>query len=320
MERYSVGIDAGVEKQTYGLYDENMKLAHRISCENNSATRPAEAMDHMVRQIQKLVQEAGASMKQLKGIGVAFPAHIDFARGSIIAAANMRQFNGYAFCDELEQRTDLPVWLDNDANAAAYAEFKLGAGKGCEHMLYVHMGTGIGGGIVINRQIFRGNYGAAGEFGHMLVSDSQGFLCGCGMTGCVQSLAAVPMLVRYAREKIEEGRQSMLPDLAGGVDQISLKNISLAYRKRDPLAMEIMDLAVETLGRMFVSLYQAFNIANIVYGGDMVKLGNALVDGMIIRFLQNCEMARKYPVNFSPAKLGDQGILMGAALLVGMRK
>ena len=84
--------------------------------------------------------------------------------------------------------------------------------------------------------------------------------------------------------------------------------------------MEIMDLAVETLGRMFVSLYQAFNIANVVYGGDLVKLGNALVDGMIIRFLQNCEMARKYPVSFKPAKLGDQGIMLGAALLVGMKK
>lgn len=320
MERYSVGIDAGVERQIYGLYDDNMKLTHQISCNNNPAARPEDSMDLMVKQIQRLVQEAGASMKQLKGVGVAFPAHIDFAQGSIIAAANMRQFNGYSLCDELEKRMDLPVWLDNDANAAAYAEFKLGAGKGCDHMLYLQLGTGIGGGIVINRQIFRGNYGAAGEFGHMLVSDSQGFLCGCGMTGCVQSLAAVPMLVRYAQEKIEEGRQSILPELAGSVDQISLKNIALAYRKKDSLAMEIMDLAVETLGRMFVSLYQAFNIANVVYGGDLVKLGNALVDGMIIRFLQNCEMARKYPVSFKPAKLGDQGIMLGAALLVGMKK
>ena len=97
-------------------------------------------------------------------------------------------------------------------------------------------------------------------------------------------------------------------------------SVAMAAKAGVILAMEIMDLAVETLGRMFVSLYQAFNIANVVYGGDLVKLGNALVDGMIIRFLQNCEMARKYPVSFKPAKLGDQGIMLGAALLVGMKK
>lgn len=320
MERYSVGIDAGVERQIYGLYDDNMKLTHQISCNNNPAARPEDSMDLMVKQIQRLVQEAGASMKQLKGVGVAFPRISTLPRAPLSRRPTCASLTATPFAMSWKSGWIFRFGWTTTPTPRPMPNLSWARARDAITCCIYRWAPASAGAIVINRQIFRGNYGAAGEFGHMLVSDSQGFLCGCGMTGCVQSLAAVPMLVRYAQEKIEEGRQSILPELAGSVDQISLKNIALAYRKKDSLAMEIMDLAVETLGRMFVSLYQAFNIANVVYGGDLVKLGNALVDGMIIRFLQNCEMARKYPVSFKPAKLGDQGIMLGAALLVGMKK
>ena len=157
----------------------------RVIQRPTDAELPAEAMmDALDAYVRELARGAGVPLEEVRGVGAAFPSHVDFAEGVLLETADLYQLNDTPVRDMLKKRLALPVFIDNDSNAAALAEHRLGAGRGVRDMIYVAVSTGVGGGLILGGELYRGIHGSAGEIGHMFVSDSTGYPCGCGVSGC----------------------------------------------------------------------------------------------------------------------------------------
>lgn len=311
-----VGVDFGGTKVAYGLYDGAMRLVGRHRRSTDVGAQPEAVLDTMAADIRDLLRQGGYEAQDLAGVGIGFPSHIDYDGGRVLIATNLPVWEDVPLRDLLAQRLDAPVWVDNDTNAATLAEHRLGAGQGARHMIYMTISTGIGCGFIINGDMFRGTHGFAGELGQIFVSDVHGYGNERMNAGVIQSIASGPRLARRAREAIAAGRESRILLHAGTVEAIDCEHIGRALSDGDALAEEIVDHAAEYLGRMLVSLYELTDIGTIVYGGGVTKLGPRLTDGMIDRFCALSHGARKCPVSFHPAALGDDAGLLGAALLV----
>lgn len=316
MKKYVIGIDVGGTKILYGIYDDRMNLLRVIQRSTDQELLPDQLMDQMTGHVQELLHGANVKPEEVRGIGAAFPSHIDFNRGIVIETSNIPALNNVPVRELLEARLNIPVWLDNDANVAALAEHRLGAGRGHRDMIYVTVSTGIGGGLILNGELYRGIHGAAGEIGHMLISDSIGYPCGCGVTGCVQSISSGPHMAEYAMNRIKEGEESSILKYAGTLSRIDMVAVGRAFQENDPLAVEVVERGAEYLGRMFQSLYQIFDINVFVYGGGVMKLGRRFVDMIIASYRRYSQMEIRYPAHFLAAELGDNTGMIGAALLV----
>lgn len=317
MNNYIVGIDVGGTKTMIGLFDKNMNsCAAERTFLTDKESGAEELMDFLATQVKDLAGSAGVSLTDIRGVGAAFPSCIDYENGVIVETSNMIALNDQPVREMLRDRLRCPVYVDNDGNVAALAEHQLGAGKGHDNMIYATLSTGIGGGLIINGQLFRGKHGMAGEIGHMFISDSTGFPCGCGVTGCVQSISSGLHMARYAMDRIKEGEESRILDYAGTISNIDLKAVGRALRADDPLAIEVVNRGAEYLGRMFHSLNQIFDINTFVYGGGVTNLGPRFIDRMISVYRHYSHLDSKYPAQFLPAELGDRVGMIGAALLV----
>ncbi len=316
MKKYVIGIDVGGTKTMYGVFDDRMNLVRVIQRSTDQEFSAEQMMDQMTAHVNELMRGAGITADEVRGVGAAFPSHIDFNRGVIIETCDIPQLNNIPVREMLEKRLGLPVVIDNDCNVKALAEHRIGAGRGHRDMIYVDISTGIGGGLVLNGDIYRGIHGAAGEIGHMFVSDSLGYPCGCGVTGCVQSISSGPNMAKYAMNRIKEGEESSIMRYAGTLSRIDMVAVGRAFAENDALATEVAERGAEYLGRMFQSLYQIFDINVFVCGGGVMKLGERFKDMVIASYRRYSQMEMRYPAHFLLAELGDNTGMIGAALLV----
>lgn len=315
MPKYYIGVDVGGTKLAYGLFNEKSELLDRFTAATNPESEPDEMMDEMCSHIYSLLSKNSIDRSLLGGVGAAFPSHIDFDKGIVITTSNLPKWNNIPAKSSLSEKLGVKVEVDNDANVAAIAEHRFGAGKSRKNMLFLTISTGIGGGIIINNEIFRGSYGAAGEFGHMIISDD-GYLCGCGNKGCVQSLASGPMIARYTREKIQGGCSSKISDMVKDLNELTCKHIEDAAKTGDKLAVEVIERTGDILGVMFANLYQIFNIDYFVVGGGVSKFGKPLFDRFNDKFKKLSKISSSHPVSIEPAVLGDNAGIIGAVTLV----
>ena len=316
MKRYSIGIDVGPTNTEIGLFDENMEL---IAIEQELTDPEANLdrlLDFTVSLVRNILRDNGASMAELKGVGTALPCYIDYSEGVVREGNYIMALTNAPIRDLLQDRLQLPVVIENDANAAAIAEHRMGAGVGQNHMIYAALATGIGGGLILNGALYRGMHGMAGEIGHMFVSDSIGYPCPCGVTGCVQSISSGAHMAKYVTNRIKEGEDSSILNHAGTLSNIDMIAVGKALRNNDSLALEVVNRGAEYLGRMFHSLNQIFDINYFVYGGGVAKLGSRFTDRIIAAYRRHSLMDQRYPAQFVPAKLGDRAGMYGAALLV----
>lgn len=315
MPRYYIGIDVGGTKLAYGLFNEKSELLDRFTAVTKPESEPDEMINEICSHIYGFLSKNSIDWSMLGGVGAAFPSHIDFNKGLIITTSNLPKWDNVPAKSMLSEKLGVRVEIDNDANVAAIAEHRFGAGKGTKNMLFLTISTGIGGGIIINNEIFRGSYGAAGEFGHMIISDD-GYLCGCGNKGCVQSLASGPMIARYTMEKIKSGCCSNITHMIENLDDLTCKHIEDAAKAGDRLATEVIERTGDILGVMFANLYQIFNINHLVVGGGVSKFGKPLFDRFNDKFKKLSKISSSYPVSIVPAMLGDNAGIIGAVTLV----
>ena len=316
MKRHVVGIDVGGTHIQVGLFDENNQILSQKQFLTDKEIGADELMDRLAAQVCKLVTAAGLTLGDLRGVGASFPSYIDYEKGVTVETSNIMCLNDQPVRDMLTQRLELPVYVDNDGNLATLAEHELGAGRGYDNLIYAELSTGIGGGLLLNGQLYRGMHGMAGEIGHMLISDSTGYPCGCGVMGCVQSISSGLYMARYAMDRLKEGEESRILDYAGTISNIDMVAVGRALNVNDPLALEVVNRGAEYLGRMFHSLNQIFDINVFVYGGGVTNLGHRFIDRMIAAYRHHSLMDQKYPAKFIPGELGGQASLIGAALLV----
>ncbi len=316
MGKYAIGIDVGGTNSKIGLFDSEMHPLNVINTLTDKELEADQLLDILASQAEQLMKEHGLTRADIRGVGAAFPSFIDYKNGVVLETSNIISLTDQPVRDMLSDRLKLPVWLDNGANCAALAEHELGAGRGCDDMIYATIATGIGGALILNGKLYRGIHGMAGEIGHMFISDSTGYPCSCGVTGCVQSISSGVHMARYVTDRIKEGMDSRILDHAGTLSNIDMRAVGKALNQGDPLALEVVSRGAEYLGRMFHSLNMIFDINVFVYGGGVTKLGKKFIDRIIAAYRHYSLMDQRFPAQFLPEELGDDAGMIGAALLV----
>jgi glucokinase len=306
---HALGIDIGGTNVKLALVARDGGTLGARSIPTEAAQGPGPAMDRIAVAARRLLAEHGPA----RALGVASAGIVDHAGGLVLDAPNLRGWERVPFAAQLGAALDLPVQLENDVNAMAFAEWSCGAGRGARHLLCLTLGTGVGGGLVLNGKLYRGAAGAAGEAGHTPV-ESSGPRCPCGSTGCLERFVGAAGIVEHARARLAtETRPSPLRRLTG--ESLTPQAISDAADGGDPLAQEILADIGAWLGVGLAGFANLLNPERIVVGGGIAAAGDWIL-GPARRVLR--ERAMSVPgagVEVVRAALGNEASLVGAALL-----
>lgn len=307
---YVIGIDAGGTKVAYGLFHGSGLLVDRFEHPTDAQADGPAFSDGIVQTVRKLLSKNSLELGDLDGIGICMPSFILFDQGYVLMTSAMTNIRDFSMRDYLTERLPVRIVLDNDANVAALAEHRQGAGRGSRDMVYIASSTGIGSGIIINENLFRGSYGWAGECGHMLVTPDEGLLCGCRNQGCFMSYASGKYAAEYAKVQLAEGRTSILSEC----ENLNACHILKAYQENDTLAIEVVERMAHYLAVCVFNVYQMLNINLFVFGGGLVNFGEVLYGRMRKEFDRFNHMPQ--PVYFRFAELLKDVGIIGAAELV----
>ena len=262
----TIGIDVGGTKVLGGVVDEAGKVL--TTARKDTPRQGGSALTQTIADVAKelLQQHSVAS------VGVSAAGFVSSDRKTMLATPNIADWNGVDLDNQLTKLIGLPVVIENDANAAAWGEAKFGAGKNQDHMMMLTVGTGIGGGIVVNGALYRGAFGIAAEFGHMRVVP-EGHICGCGARGCFEQYASGNALLRHAREAINaspEIARNLLSRGDGTVAGLTGQAITDAARDGDPVALAAFNTTGQWLGAGIASLAVLLDPACVVIGGGVI--------------------------------------------------
>ncbi len=309
-KKYILGIDAGGTKVAYGLFDLEGTLLDRFQHPTDIEADGPVFCDKMIAAIGDFLKAHQVSLEEVKGIGVCMPSYIYFETGHIQRTSAMVNIKDFGMRDYLEERLGVRVVLDNDSNVAALAEHRRGAGRGCKNMVYVAVSTGIGSGLIINGELFRGSYGWAGESGHMLDTPDAGVMCGCGNRGCYMSQVSGRNLPKRLAIRMLEGQESLLEK----EEELNGEALLRAYEAGDELAKEELRHMAHHLAVCVYNIYQLLNINVFVFGGGLTNFGDVLFQGVREEFDRYDHI--KMPVEFRFAELKKDFGIIGAAELV----
>ena len=241
-------------------------------------------------------------------IGISCGGPLDERKGIILSPPNLPGWDEVHITEELEKRFGVPARLCNDANACALAEWKFGAGKGCENMVLVTLGTGIGGGIIINGSVFFGAHGSAGEIGHMILNRNEQELHTSGVRGCAEQYCSATGIVRLANRYLENNDT---PSVLRNIHPLTCKAVFDAGNKGDPAAQAILEAFYELLGEFLANVCNVLDPELVLLGGGVSKAGSTLLEGVRPYFRQKVFHAIK-DVDFSIAALGNDAGVYGA--------
>jgi len=275
---------------------------------------PQAVINRILSTIDRLLSLRKVGSSQLSSISIAAAGAINFEKGLVTSSPNLPGWQNIPLRDIVREKYRVNTFLINDASAAALGEHRFGAGREVNNLVLLTLGTGIGGGIIINGRLYSGPCGSAGEIGHMTI-DVNGPRCSCGNIGCLEMLASGTAVAKEAISRIRQGEWSSLTDIVEGkIESITAEKVGVAAQGGDSLALAVVLKAATYLGVGMVNLVNIFNPEMIIVGGGMVKMGDLLLDParQVVR-----ERAFQLPaqaVSIVPAQLGDDAGVLGAAI------
>jgi len=306
----SIGIDVGGTKVLGGVVDDKGVVLARARKET-----PRQGGAALTQTIAETVKELMADHK-VESVGVSAAGFVSSDRKTMLATPNIADWNDVDLDSQLKSLIGLPVVIENDANAAAWGEAKFGAGRKQNHMMMLTVGTGIGGGIVVDGQLYRGAFGIAAEFGHMRVVP-EGHICGCGARGCFEQYASGNALLRHAREAINaspEVARNLLSRGDGTVAGLTGHIITQAAQEADPIALAAFNTTGQWLGAGIASLAVLLDPACVVIGGGVIDAGEILLAPTRESLERTMPFAGKHPYpELIAAELGNDAGLVGVA-------
>jgi len=306
----TVGVDVGGTKVLGGVVDATGKVLA-----TSRRDTPREGGSELTKTIAAVALEL-MQEHSITAVGVSAAGFVSSDRKTMLATPNIADWNGVQLEVELTKLIGLPVVIENDANAAAWGEAKFGAGRNQAHMMMLTIGTGVGGGIVVNNELYRGAFGIAAEFGHLRVVP-EGHLCGCGARGCFEQYASGSALRRHTREAI-----SASPDLArnllargdGTIDGLTGQAITDAAREGDAVALAAFQTTAQYLGAGIASLAVLLDPSCVVIGGGVIDAGEILLAPTREAMKRYMPFAGKHPYpEIVAAELGNEAGLVGVA-------
>ena len=314
MDKWLCGVDLGGTKLAVILTDEKGRIKDKIVVYDHVRKSAQEIVRYITDLINTLLVNNNLNDKNLQGIGVCFPGHIRFKEGITITTSNLPGFKNFPLKQAIQEHFQTNVMVDNDANAQTYAEFKYGAGRGYESMIFMTISSGIGGGIVIDKKLYRGMTGTAGEFGHMIVDPQSPIQCGCGNYGCLMGCASGLSLPQVFQKYLVQGVKTALEvDHPSAVDG---KMIKMGIERHDELCEQIAAEYAEYIGIGVYNLFQIFNPPMIVLGGGLMKWGAEFFQKIQETFRTLAKEMLYDPIAIVLSELGDNAGAIGVAALL----
>lgn len=310
---YYIGVDIGGTGVQAGVVDENGQILFRKECPTDVLSGFEKIMEDINQLVRTMLEENGIQISKIKSIGFGVPSFIN--KKGQVTCVNLG-WKEEDFINTLKSKfPETNVYAENDATVAALAEAKAGSMKGCDVGVMYTLGTGVGGGIIINGKVFNGAHNMGSEIGHVIL-DTNYFDCNCGNNGCLETFCSATAIIKYAKKLIEEGNDSKILELANNnIENINAKNVFDAYRLNDKVAIETINRFKEYLAKAIAGMINTLDPEVISLGGGVSRAGDIILDGLD-------ELVRKYIIykneDFADiviATLGADAGIVGAAFL-----
>jgi glucokinase len=312
---YLVGVDLGGTKILSGVFTPALKCLGKTKL-STKAERGAEAViDRIARCIRDAVDECDLEMKHCRGVGIGAPGSVDAESGRVIFAPNL-EWKDFPLKKELEKRLEVPVFPGNDCNVAALGVYEKELDGKPHNAIGIFIGTGIGGGIIIDGKLYTGSNHMAGEIGHMVIS-VDGPKCGCGNKGCLEALASRSAMFRRIQSAVKDGEKTILTDMLGAsLQDMRSGDLRKALKRGDKLVAKVVKDAAEHTGIAVANLVNIFNPEIVVLGGGVMDaLEEEMFDAIVKAARDHIFPGAEKGLEIVASKLGDDAGITGAAVL-----
>lgn len=317
---YRLGIDLGGTNIVAGVVDENYNILAKSSVKTNSPRSAEEIADDMAKVTFDAIEKAGLKIDDIDGFGMGTPGSVEPEKGIIIYSNNIGFFN-VDIAQMMRERTGKDFYIENDANAAAYGEFVAGAGKGTKNFVAITLGTGVGGGVIIDGKIYSGSNHAGAELGHSVIM-IDGVPCTCGRNGCWEAYASATALIRQTKQAMTRYPNSIMWQLCGNdIEKVNGITAFNAMRQGDMAGKMVVDKYIDYISIGIANVVNIFQPEIVCIGGGISKEGKTLTDP-ITNFVNGEDYARDLEkrVQIKTAALGNDAGVIGAAFISDLYK
>ncbi len=311
----AIGVDIGGGSVKCGLVTESGKVLKRVTFPTNPGAGRERLLQDLEMHVRALRNDASHKRVQVMGIGVGAPGPIDVERGFVYIFPNIPGWKNTPLKKILEKRLKLKAYVDNDANAMALGEAYFGAGRGIQNAIFLTLGTGVGGGILVNGKLFHGTTFSAAEIGHLVINED-GPKCGCGNRGCIETYVGSQYFVDHVRTQLSRNPKSILHKWLKNGEQLSPLLVSRAARAKDALSQAVWIRTADHLATALAGLINILNPEAIILGGGIAQNGELLFAPLRKSLKKKAFPIAADSVKVIPAELGVEAGLVGSAALV----
>lgn len=314
-EKYNLCLDIGGTKILGAIFDNDNKIIYRLKKKTKEEGDSAGNIENdIISVVEEILAGSGIDKKNIKAIGVGAPGVIDQEKGIVLFSPNL-PWRDYDIKTPIEQKFGIPFMIGNDVNVGVLGEYKYGVAQGYKNVVGFFVGTGLGGGLILNGTLFTGNKFKAAEYGHMIL-DPEGPLCGCGQRGCLEAFSSKQGMSGYIRQQVSRGRNSLMAEgVRNGVFKSKL--LKKALNAGDTVAMEAVDRACHYLAIATGNMINTISPDIVVYGGGVIEaVGDLFLDKILKEVDKYCMPSIRPTVDLKIAALGDDSNLYGALAMI----
>ncbi len=315
MAKNRIGIDVGGTNIKVALVSKSGEIIYSNSIPTRSEMGYEYTVNNMKQAISTLMEETKSTKNDIEGIGFGFPGQVDYKTGMVKNLPNIPGWVNVPIAEIIEKEFGITTKIDNDVRCAALGELNYGAGKGCENLICITVGTGIGSGIILNGKLVRGASNAAGEIGHIKLFAQGDKLCGCGDYGCLEAYVSGPSIVEMANDYLKGGKSTKYREMANG-GEITPFIVAQAALQGDVVAKRIYTIMGEYLGLGLASVVNLLNPEKIIIGGGVAGCGDLLLNSLKETLMKRAMKVSADAVEIVPAQLGNTAGIIGSSLLI----
>lgn len=314
-DSFNICLDIGGTKVLGAIFNGNKEIVYRLKKRTKEFGDSVENVeDLIISVVNEMIEESGIEKKAFKAIAAAAPGVIDQEDGIVLTSPNLPWTN-YDIKSAVEKKVGIPFFIGNDVNVGILGEYKYGVARGYSNIVGFFVGTGMGGGLILNGSLFTGNKYKAAEYGHMIL-DPEGPLCNCGQRGCLEAFSSKQGMSSYIRQQVSRGRKSLMADkIANGV--FRSKAMKKAIAANDVVAMEAVDRACHYLAVATGNMINTISPDLVVYGGGIIEaMGDLFLSKILAEVDKYCMPSIRPTVELKNAQLGDDSVIYGDLAMI----
>ena len=312
---YNICLDVGGTKVLGAIFDEKREIVYRLKKKTTEGGASSENIEKVIISVvEEMIKASGIKKNKIEAIASCAPGVIDQDGGIVVFTPNL-PWRDYDIRTPMEKKFGVPFYIGNDVNLGVLGEYKFGAAKGYKNVVGFFVGTGMGGGLILDGKLFTGNQFKAAEYGHMIL-DPEGPLCNCGQRGCLEAFSSKKGMTAYIRQQVSRGRKSLMADQIGdGV--FRSKYLKKALAEKDPVTLEAVDRACHYLAVATGNMINTISPDIVVYGGGVIEaVGDIFLNKILAEVDRYCMPSIRSSVELKQAALGDDSVIYGCLAMI----